>query len=66
MANNLDKSYDPYKVAYGSMPTHAASNQAIQQMNINGHFCYAYKTFLGDTAFDTIEISKSLLGEIGF
>ena len=28
-ANNLDKSYDPYKAAYGSMPTHAASNQAI-------------------------------------
>lgn len=25
------------------MPTHAASNQAIQQMYINGHFCYAYK-----------------------
>ena len=38
-ANNLDKSYDPYKAAYGSMPTHAASNQAIQQMYINGHFC---------------------------
>ena len=38
-ANNLDKSYDPYKAAYGSMPMHAASNQAIQQMYINGHFC---------------------------
>jgi len=25
------------------MPTHAASQQAIQQMYINGHFCYAYK-----------------------
>ena len=124
-ANNLDKSYDPYKAAYGSMPTHAASNQAIQQMYINGHFCYAYKfgivrditfynkeflkahpdivvekksdspdedksladskallpvlidffqkhpliapeTFLGDAAFDTIEIYKSLFSEIGF
>ena len=131
-ANNLDKSYDPYKAAYGSMPTHAASNQAIQQMYINGHFCYAYKfgivtnglgivrditfynkeflkahpdivvekksdspdedksladskallpilidffqkhpriapkTFLGDAAFDTIEIYKALFGEIGF
>ena len=42
-SHNLDDSYDPYKVAYGSMPTHAASNQAIQQMYINGHFCYAYK-----------------------
>ena len=24
-------------------PTHAAFNQAIQQMYINVHFCYAYK-----------------------
>ena len=131
-AINLDDSYDPYKAAYGSMPTHAASNQAIQHMHINGHFCYAYKfgivtnglgivrditfynkgflkahpdivvekksdspdedksladskallpvlvdffrkhplispkTFLGDAAFDTIEIYKALSGEIGF
>lgn len=42
LVKNKD-SYDPYKAAYGSMPTHAASNQAIQQMYINGHFCYAYK-----------------------
>lgn len=114
------------------MPTHAASNQAIQQMYINGHFCYAYKfgiitnglgivrditfynkdflkkhpdivvgkksdspdedksladskallpvlidffqkhplinskTFLGDAAFDAINIYKSLFEEIGF
>ena len=33
-ANNLDKSYDPYKAAYGSMPTHAASNQAIHQRSL--------------------------------
>ena len=131
-SHNLDDSYDPYKAAYGSMPTHAASNQAIQQMYINGHFCYAYKfgiitnglgivrditfynkdflkahpdivvekksdspdedksladskallpvlidffqkhplinskTFLGDAAFDTISIYKSLFEEIGF
>ena len=42
-AHNFDKNYDPYKAAYGSMPSHAAANQAIQQMYINGHFCYAYK-----------------------
>ena len=131
-SHNLDDSYDPYKAAYGSMPSHAASNQAIQQMYINGHFCYAYKfgiitnglgivrditfynkdflnahpdivvekksdspdedksladskallpvlidffqkhplidpkTFMGDAAFDTIEIYKSLFEEIGF
>lgn len=96
-SHNLDDSYDPYKAAYGSMPTHAASNQSIQQMYINGHFCYAYKfgiitnglgivrditfynkdflkkhplinpkTFLGDAAFDAINIYKSLFEEIGF
>lgn len=41
--HQLSDSYDPYKAAYGSMPSHAASNPAIQQMYINGHFCYAYK-----------------------
>lgn len=42
-ANGLDDSYDPYKAAYVSMPSHAAANPAIQQMYINGHFCYAFK-----------------------
>ncbi|NBL10348.1 ISNCY family transposase, partial [Escherichia coli] len=32
-----------YKAAYGSMPSHASANPAIQQMYINGHFCYAFK-----------------------
>ena len=41
--HNLDGSYDPYKAAYGSMPPHAAANPQIQQMYINGHFCYAFK-----------------------
>jgi hypothetical protein len=40
---NLSASYDPYKAAYGSMPSHAASNPAIKQLYINGHFCYVYK-----------------------
>lgn len=39
----FDKSYDPYKAAYGSMPTHAESNPEIKQLYINGHFCYAFK-----------------------
>lgn len=42
-ANKLNDSYDPYKAAYGSMPSSAAANPAIRQMYINGHFCYAYK-----------------------
>ena len=105
-ANGLDDSFDPYKAAYGSMPSHAAANPAIQQMYINGHFCYAFKfgivtnglgivrhisfynkdflkshpdiiiekksdspdedTFLGDAAFDSIEIYKYLLQETSF
>ena len=39
----LDDSFDPYKVAYGSMPPHAAANPEIKQLYINGHFCYVYK-----------------------
>ena len=41
-ANGFDDSYDPYKAAYGSMPSHASSNPEIKQLYINGHFCYAY------------------------
>lgn len=25
------------------MPSHSSANPTIQQMNINGHFCYTYK-----------------------
>jgi hypothetical protein len=39
----FDKSYDPYKAAYGSMPSHATANPAIKQLYINGHFCYVFK-----------------------
>ena len=42
-AMGLDNSYDPYKAAYKSMPSHAASNQDIKQLYINGHFCYVFK-----------------------
>lgn len=41
-AHNFDENFDPYKAAYDSMPTHAAANPAIQQMYINGHFCYDF------------------------
>jgi len=39
-AMNFDKSYDPYKAAYGLMPPSAAANPEIKQLYINGHFCY--------------------------
>ena len=42
-ANGLDNSYDPYKAAYSSMPSHSSANPAIRQIYVNGHFCYAYK-----------------------
>ena len=42
-AKGYDKSYDPYKAAYKSMPSHASANSEIKQLYINGHFCYVYK-----------------------
>ncbi len=41
-ANGMD-SYDPYKAAYGKMPTCASANPEVKQQYLNGHFCYAYK-----------------------
>lgn len=34
---------DPYKIAYGLMPSQAAACPDAKQMYINGHFCYADK-----------------------
>jgi hypothetical protein len=42
-ANHFDSNYDPYKAAYGSMPSHTAANDQIKQLYVDGHFCYAYK-----------------------
>jgi hypothetical protein len=42
-ANHFDSNYDPYKAAYRSMPSHAATNDQIKQLYVDGHFCYAYK-----------------------
>lgn len=42
-AAGLDDSYDPYKAAYSSMPSHSSTNKDIKQLYINGHFCYVYK-----------------------
>lgn len=42
-AMHFDENYDPYKAAYGSMPSHAAANHQIKQLYIDGHFCYVYK-----------------------
>lgn len=37
---------DPYKMAYGLMPSQAASCPDAKQQYINGHFCYADKFVL--------------------
>lgn len=58
-ANGLDDSFDPYKTAYGSMSSHAASNPPIQQMYINRHFCYAYK-------FDIVTNGLGIVRHISF
>ena len=42
-AQGFDKSFDPYKAAYGSMPSCASANPEIKQLYINGHFCYVFK-----------------------
>ena len=42
-AMGFDKNYDPYKAAYGTMPSHASANPEIKQLFINGHFCYVFK-----------------------
>jgi hypothetical protein len=34
---------DVYKMAYGLMPSSASANHEIQQLYINGYFCYVYK-----------------------
>jgi len=33
-AKNFSDSYDPYKAAYGSMPSHTSSNPEIKQLYI--------------------------------
>ena len=52
-ANGLDSSYDPYKAAYGSMPTHASSNPEVKQQYLNGHFCYPLNSMTRITLLPT-------------
>lgn len=42
-ANHFNSNFDPYKAAYASMPSHAAANEQIKQLYVDGHFCYVYK-----------------------
>lgn len=42
-AMHFDNSYNPYKAAYNSMPSHTSANPEIRQLYINGHFCYVFK-----------------------
>jgi hypothetical protein len=40
---NFGEDFDPYKAAYGSMPSQAHANPEIRLLYCNGHFCYVYK-----------------------
>ncbi len=51
-AHNLDDSYDPYKAAYGSMPSHAAANPAVRQMYINGNSVMPINLALSQTDWE--------------
>jgi hypothetical protein len=54
-AKGLDDSFDPYKAAYGLMPSCAEAPSRIRP-----------DVFLGDAAFDTVDIYAKLLVDIGF
>lgn len=84
-AHGFDKSYNPYKAAYGSISSHASANPNIVVKKKSDspdedkcvhdsklliptlkdffwkHPLINPKTFLGDAAFDTVELYKSLL-----
>lgn len=42
-ANKGNPNVDPYRLAYGLMPSHSSADKSIKQMHINGHFCYVHK-----------------------
>jgi hypothetical protein len=58
-AKGLADSFDPYKAAYGLMPSCAEANPAVKQLYINGHFCYTYK-------FGTVTNSLGIVRDIAF
>lgn len=41
--SKLSPGFDAYRGVYGLLPDAAASNPAVRQQYINGHFCYAQK-----------------------
>lgn len=46
--------FDPYKGVYSLLPDHAASNSAVKQQYINGHFCYAQKAGIVTNGFGIV------------
>jgi len=58
-SKGYNKSFDPYKAAYGSMPSCAGSEPEVKQLYINGHFCYAYK-------FGIVTNGLGIVRHIGF
>ena len=56
---------DPYKMAYGLMPSQAASCPDARQMYINGHFCYADKSAILTNGLGTVR-HISFIDDAGF
>lgn len=59
-AQGFDKSYDPYKAAYASMPSHASANPEIKQLFINGHFVMSSSSALSPMVWASSVISLSI------
>lgn len=55
-SKGYDKSYDPYKAAYGAMPSHASANPEIKQLYINGHFVMFSSLALSPTDLELFAI----------
>lgn len=53
-ANHFDSTYDPYKAAYASMPSHAAANDQIKLLYVDGHFCYVYTVVLSKPIYNML------------
>lgn len=43
VASKSNSSIDPYKMAYGLMPSCSSADGSVKQLYINGHFCYVHK-----------------------
>lgn len=50
----IDPNFNPYTGMYRLLPSSAASNPAVKQQYINGHFCYAQKAAIVTNALGIV------------